>query len=146
LQSTLKNIFAIDRPALVAAPHDSYAFPSGHAAMNTLFAGLLVLFCLPGLKPVWQKVLLSTATVFIALVCLSRLYLNVHWLTDIIGGLLLGWFVCSLAYLIFLYRPFRAPQPHHLLIATALAFLINTVIWFTSDWQARMASYQLITP
>jgi len=86
---TLKPLIGRIRPfmvntaieLLVEAP-SSAAFPSGHTASSFAVAGALWACNSPFWKPV---------TVVAALMALSRLYLYVHWPTDILGGLVLGW-------------------------------------------------------
>lgn len=58
-------------------------FPSGHATLSTVIA----LTVWPYLPKRWRYVLVP---VFIGLVCLSRLYLGVHFPLDIIGGIAIG--------------------------------------------------------
>ncbi len=68
-----------------------FSFPSGHATLAAVFYGLLI--CLvwrtvpPGLV---RTAALSVLTVLIALIAFSRLYLGVHYLSDVLAGLLLG--------------------------------------------------------
>jgi membrane-associated phospholipid phosphatase len=72
-----------------AAIHNSY--PSGHTLRAVLGYGLLafVIYRLaaPGLR---KTLAIPAAAVIISIVALDRLYLGVHWASDIIGGLLLG--------------------------------------------------------
>ncbi|MCU1635715.1 MAG: hypothetical protein JWQ68_954 [Cryobacterium sp.] len=79
----LKNIVARDRPTdgLVAVGFGS--FPSGHAANAAVLTVALALLLRRGW--VWWSALALTV-----LMMLSRTYLGVHWLTDTIGGALLG--------------------------------------------------------
>lgn len=88
----LKLFFDRPRPSvehLVYAPHSS--FPSGHAMGSMLFYGTLI-FILP--KLIKQPSLRLTAQVLlgiiIVLVGTSRIYLGVHYPTDIMGGFLFG--------------------------------------------------------
>lgn len=66
---------------LVAKPQD-YSFPSGHTAAS--FASVTALY-LAGEKKMWKA-----ALVLAVLIALSRLYLYVHYPTDIIGGVVFG--------------------------------------------------------
>ena len=66
---------------LVAKPRD-YSFPSGHTAAS--FASVTALY-LAGEKKMWKA-----ALVLAVLIALSRLYLYVHYPTDIIGGVVFG--------------------------------------------------------
>ena len=76
-----------DLSLLVGAPH-TYAFPSGHttssfaAASGTLFAARKLL----GRVPAWGWGMLALA----AAIAYSRLYVGVHWPTDVAAGVVLG--------------------------------------------------------
>lgn len=85
----IKNLVARTRPfdvntavqLLVAKPRD-YSFPSGHTAAS--FASVTALY-LVGEKKMWKA-----ALVLAVLIALSRLYLYVHYPTDVLGGALTG--------------------------------------------------------
>jgi undecaprenyl-diphosphatase len=83
---------AIDRPRptlpLVDASGSSY--PSGHAAYAVAYVAIAVAIAhsLPGMAR--RTALVVTALVLAALIGLSRVYLRVHYLTDVLGGFGLG--------------------------------------------------------
>lgn len=84
----LKNLFARPRPfthlsdftLLLAAPH-GFSFPSGHAGSS--FAAATSIYLYHHKYGRW-------ALLLAALIALSRVYLTVHYLTDVIAGALLG--------------------------------------------------------
>jgi len=61
---------------------DPHSFPSGHAARAALLAVLAV-----GLGPTWFA---WTLVVWAPLVCLARVVMGVHYLSDVVAGVLLG--------------------------------------------------------
>jgi undecaprenyl-diphosphatase len=79
-----------------------YAYPSGHATQATVVWGLLAFLLATGRPrpaPRTQALILVTAATVILLVGATRIYLGVHWLTDVLGGYALGavWLALLLA-------------------------------------------------
>jgi membrane-associated phospholipid phosphatase len=79
-----------------AGPASGYAFPSGHTTTATLAAGLLCLGAVRVLHGARRVVVLVVAAAWAAVVGLSRVYLGVHWPTDVLGGWLLGLLLTAL--------------------------------------------------
>ncbi len=70
---------------------DGYAFPSGHATTAMVFYGALLFILWSWCQKRWQKNGVAfLAAMLILLVGLSRIYLGVHWMSDVLGGWLLG--------------------------------------------------------
>jgi membrane protein DedA with SNARE-associated domain/membrane-associated phospholipid phosphatase len=67
-----------------------YSFPSGHATVAVAVWGTMVLILAPGRSPRMKLLLGVAAGAISLLVAVSRLYLGVHWFTDVVGGLALG--------------------------------------------------------
>ena len=85
-------------PLLFEAP--GLSFPSGHAFMGTIFYGVLISRVYRDVKVVWKKWLLIFILLgFIILVGLSRVYLRVHYLSDVLAGFSFG----TLSLIIFLF-------------------------------------------
>jgi membrane-associated phospholipid phosphatase len=67
------------------------SFPSGHTLHFTVFYGFLIFVVATNYKRSWRRdVLLVALAVPVALVGLSRIYLGEHWVSDVIGGYLVG--------------------------------------------------------
>jgi membrane-associated phospholipid phosphatase len=80
----LKSVY--DRPRLLAT--HSPSFPSGHAIAGAVTAVGIVIVLLPPGPRRWRWEV--QAAVFAGLMALSRTYLGVHWLSDVVAGTLLG--------------------------------------------------------
>ena len=88
-----KLIFQRVRPALAlaSASENSFSFPSGHATTVVVFYGFILYLLLQTHKTRLQRFWLSVSLVVgICLIDVSRLYLDVHYLTDVIAGNLIG--------------------------------------------------------
>jgi membrane-associated phospholipid phosphatase len=97
----MKSIIHRVRPENALVIENTYAFPSGHTAVSTVFCGLLLYLAWPYLATRRRKALGVLAAGILAIfVGLSRLYLHVHWLSDVVGGLALGVFLVGTAVLI----------------------------------------------
>ncbi len=94
----LKIIFHIPRPAFALLHESNFSFPSGHATMAVIFFGLWFFFVRE--KPV-SKITFYLVNFFAfflpLLIGFSRIYLGVHWLSDVLAGYALGlfWITCS---------------------------------------------------
>lgn len=110
LERVLKVLVGRPRPSwsepLVFAP--GFSFPSGHAMGVTVVVGTLAVVLLPQLPAVWRRPMLGIGVGWVLLVAFSRLALGVHYLTDVVAGVLLGgaW----LALMTALIRPGQGPQ------------------------------------
>ncbi|MBZ8176663.1 phosphatase PAP2 family protein [Corynebacterium poyangense] len=85
----------IDRPRPPSAYHlvseTSASFPSGHATAVCSLAMVATLLCVR-----WRRLIVTLAWVNALGIMLSRLYVGVHWCTDVIAGAVLG-VVCTFA-------------------------------------------------
>ncbi len=100
LMFLLKLIFQRDRPLtpLLEAAH-GYSFPSGHALMSITFYGLLIFLVWLNIKNVWGKWSLTLLLAFLIIfIGISRVYLRVHYTSDVLAGFCVGlmWLLLSL--------------------------------------------------
>lgn len=70
---------------------DGYSFPSGHSLCAGIFATYLFYTLIKSTKNIWTRILGGTTIVLlVALVALSRMFLGVHYFTDVSIGIFLG--------------------------------------------------------
>ncbi|MGB3403245.1 MAG: phosphatase PAP2 family protein [Microcoleaceae cyanobacterium] len=97
----LKSSLARDRPELwdriIEVKYLS--FPSGHAMGSIVIYGLIGYYLMNQFKP-WRWLILTLTSILILLIGLSRLYLGVHWPTDVIAGYIMGSIWLTIAILI----------------------------------------------
>jgi len=100
LMFLLKFYFQRDRPLLpVIGEAKGFSFPSGHALISVVFYGLFIHMIWHEVKIKWLRILLVVLlSVLILLIAFSRIYLRVHYASDVIAGLAAGfiWLVLSL--------------------------------------------------
>jgi undecaprenyl-diphosphatase len=66
------------------------AFPSGHAMTVTLGAGVIVLVIRRGLSSWGRRIAVAVAVFMVLSVSYTRVALGVHWVSDVLGGIVLG--------------------------------------------------------
>src|SRR6185312_3907774 len=98
-----KMTFGINRPYHYSHYYEnSFTYPSGHTTIVVAFYGLLFYIFGQHKSSIkkWSK-LISTAFIFFVIIGISRLYLGVHYFSDIIGGYLLGsfWLFLSISFI-----------------------------------------------
>jgi len=92
LNEALKHIFTRSRPELFRVINETgYSFPSGHAMVALCFYGMLA-FLIARKRQTWQErfVVFLIAGIFISAIGISRIYLGVHYPTDILAGFTAG--------------------------------------------------------
>lgn len=100
LMFMLKFFFQRNRPLQpVIDDVSGYSFPSGHALISVVFYGLFIHMIWHEVKRKWLRIALITLLgTLILLIAFSRIYLNVHYASDVIAGIAVGfiWLVLSL--------------------------------------------------
>ena len=98
LNWTIKHIVQRPRPdeSLRIVTEDGFSYPSGHAMVTTAFYGLIIFFVYKNVEnKVLRNLICIGLSVLILLIDFSRVYLGVHYVSDVLSGTLI-----SIAYLI----------------------------------------------
>lgn len=98
--SLAKLIFHRPRPEVAVYIEHSFSFPSGHAAISVAFYGFLAYALTRKVKKRKHKIsILFAALLIISAIGFSRLYLGVHYPSDVWGGYLLGliWLIFAIS-------------------------------------------------
>ncbi len=134
----LKHGIARARPEVLLEPLSTYSLPSGHA--SAAFALFLTLSVLAGRgEPVRMRVTwLALACLPAGAIALSRVYLGVHWPTDVLAGALLAAAVCAASLAAVQWRRPLAPLPawHWALLLPVCLGLLLAYAW----WELATAS------
>jgi membrane-associated phospholipid phosphatase len=100
LMFLLKNLFGRQRPDIpLLREVQGLSFPSGHALMSVTFYGLLIYIIWRTVKRTWLKIVLVTLLLLlIFIIGFSRIYLRVHYASDVMAGFATGflWLVISI--------------------------------------------------
>ncbi len=104
LNTGLKHLFRRPRPEVYRlAEATGFSFPSGHSMAAFSLYGLLALLLWPHLRGVaGRTAVLAAAGILIAAIGLSRIYLGVHYPSDVLGGYAAS--ACWIAIVLALYR------------------------------------------
>ena len=140
--SLLKHLFSRARPDVLLEPLSSYSFPSGHS--SAAFALFLVLGLLAGRNqpPRMRLTWLLLASIPAGAIAISRVYLGVHWPTDVIAGAMLAGCICALTLAIVQWRtPMHAlpAKVWWLILPAVLALLGGISTW---EYSAGLMLYR----
>jgi undecaprenyl-diphosphatase len=120
ISTGVKDLVARARPALVpAAAHLGPSFPSGHSATAAAAYAAAALVVGRRLSRHWRRALAAAAVALAVAVAGSRVLLDLHWLSDVVGGLALGWGWFAVCAAVFGGRVLRPTASVDTALATA---------------------------
>lgn len=104
----VKLLFRRPRPSttelLVAMPSD-WSFPSAHTAQVTALFLSVTLIAFQVLPPVWAALIAILSLLFVGIVGYSRIYLQVHYVSDVLAGMALATLVVAAVQVIIRILP-----------------------------------------
>jgi len=120
----LKSAIHLPRPVALYHGAAAYGFPSGHTTMNVILYGFLAILLARGVAGAWRWGLFSSVIVISFVIGLSRLYLGAHWLSDVLGGFLIGTSWAALLGIAYLNGPVEIIPRRLLGLVVILVILI----------------------
>jgi undecaprenyl-diphosphatase len=123
---TLKLTAQVERPLSF---HEGYSFPSAHTSMSFVVYGFLALIVARELHYRHRWLPYSVVALLAGTIALSRLYLGVHWFSDVLAGATLGIFWVALIGIAY----DRHPAP--VLPVKRLLAVVIVVMGLTGFWQ-----------
>lgn len=148
INTALKNFFAVPRPYTIdptvstGATESSYAFPSGHSQVAATFWPLFA-----GLQKTWKKWVKLLIGLFLPLIVgISRMYIGVHYPSDVAVGLVLG-FLISCGTLLFwdtiaiFIKPLR--KSLKILIISLICFCLNAVSMTDTSYSGLLLGFSI---
>lgn len=144
----LKSLFARARPDVLLEPLSTFSFPSGHSSAAFAFFLCLAVLAGRGQPPRLRLTWLLIASIPATLIALSRVYLGVHWPSDVIGGALLAAILCGASLALAQWRaPLRLLPAHAWwLILPACVALLGAIATWELPAAFELYRYQRLTP
>jgi len=154
-----KYILQRPRPSMPALIENTFSYPSGHATLAAAFFGILIYILWDYLGTLKRRsYAIFAAVVIIILISLSRLYLGVHYLSDVTSGALIGllWLVLGISVSEWLRKQKNIPalnesselkiQTIPLLVAALLSIILVMGIALTSTPEFRIQENLPVSP
>jgi membrane-associated phospholipid phosphatase len=98
-----KLMFRRPRPStteLLVAPPSDWSFPSAHTAQAAVFFLSVTLVAFQVLPPIWAILVAFLSLLLVCLVGYSRIYLQVHYVSDVLAGMVLAALIVSAVWFI----------------------------------------------
>ncbi len=130
------------RPNAIYSGVDQFSFPSGHAAMNVVAYGFLSFLLMRGRSARIKMAIALPVAFAILLIAFSRLYLGVHWFSDVLASLSLGlaWVaILSIAYTYHVRGEQVAARP--LALVVLAVFAVAGMVFVAPRHEADVARY-----
>jgi membrane protein DedA with SNARE-associated domain len=138
---SLKAFFARNRPEVLLEPLHSFSFPSGHSSAAFAFCLVLALLAGRGQPPRMRLAWLLLGSLPALAIAGSRIYLGVHWPSDILAGAVLAASFCALSLALMEWRtplPALPARLWWLLLPACLSLLGGIATW---QWSAGLLRY-----
>jgi len=145
LPSLLQTLFAHPGPQPVFTMRDEASFPSDHAFSVTVLWGLFYVFMTrdfwPSLKP-WALAVSLTLIIFTSI---SRAFLGLHWISDVMAGVMLGAaVVAGLRWSWYRGAGFTRVKHWEPTLIIMLALVLSGFLWLRHSWASALIPYTVL--
>lgn len=137
----IKHLIHSARPTGLFQTPIGFSFPSGHATASVGILGFFAVLITRGRSLPWRWTIYSLVSLLTISIIFSRIYLGAHWLTDVIGGALLGSICFGLVTLSYRRHATLLHNPNSLLL---IALLTLSAAWsykFHNTYQPAIRAY-----
>lgn len=145
IPNIFKYFLYFPRPTGLLHASSTSSFPSGHAFLSFMFYGFFATFISSHIKRRYRRYVYYIVSCIILLVSFSRLYLGVHWISDVIASWSLAYSILALVTLS--YR--RKSLPINIIRFSIFAICSILIIWssyFAFTYQKNISHYSLDWP
>jgi len=136
-----KLVLRAPRPIQLGAGTNSFAFPSGHAAIAATVYGFLTLLIARELAPRPRQMVAASAALLVILIAFSRLYLGANWSSDVIAGLAFALAWTAGLGIVYLSHVPQNIGARALLTIASLAFVIVGTLHVADNYTLDTARY-----
>ncbi|MET0066594.1 MAG: VTT domain-containing protein [Candidatus Thiodiazotropha sp.] len=139
----LKAGLQIPRPPASPETLGPWSYPSAHVLQSLTIYGFYSVMLARVMAREWRWLPYSLVALLVAAVALSRLYLGVHWTTDVLGSLTLGLFWVALLGIAYYRHVTTQTHASHLVMAAAAILAVSLGV-HGIDSEQRQQRYQSI--
>ncbi len=137
----IKTAIHRPRPIEMYSGAEFFSFPSGHATMAALTFGVLAVLTSHAMNRWSRSLVYATCGLIIITIAYSRLYLGVHWFSDVLGGLIFGTVMVAAFGVAIEAIPPRRIKPLGLLAATFAAFVVAGALNISTNIESAEKFY-----
>ncbi len=129
------------RPLEEYSGSEIFSFPSGHATMAAITFGILAVLASHAMNRWSRSLVYAFCGLIVITIAYSRVYLGVHWLSDVLGGVMFGGVMVAAFGVAIEAIPPRRILPLGLLGATFIAFVAAGAMHISSNYDQAEKFY-----
>ena len=137
----LKYAIQRPRPIELYSGSELFSFPSGHATMAALVFGILAVLVSHSMGRWARSLVYAICGIVVVSIAYSRVYLGVHWLSDVLGGLLFGAVMAAAFGVTIEAIPPRRIRPLGLFATALVAFMLAGIVHVSTGYDAAEEAY-----